>query len=586
MKKTAVFYTFLFTLLSFMLHAAPLPADKVFNLSAKRQDPNTVVLVFKIKNGVFLYKDKLSVKGERPLFIAPLRLPKALKKKDSLGNDYPIYRKKLQLPVFITNDKSGKAKLTINYQGCADSGFCYPPMQQTLLVSVDKSKGIEHIELLKPNLKKAKTPTTSKTSNDSHFQTILKTKSLFFIILSFYGFGLLLAFTPCVLPMVPVLSGILVSQHEHITPYKAFSLSLAYVLGMSITYAIAGVLVAAIGQNIQAALQTPLTIGLFSFIFILLALSMFGFYELKLPESWQTRLTLMSRKHHNGATISAAIMGALSTLILSPCVTAPMVGALSFIASSGNTLIGGTSLLAMGLGMGTPLLLIGTSLSKLLPKQGSWMLVVKHGFGIALLGVAIYLLNRILPPTIIMILWASLCIIPAIFFGALNPKPVNNVAIFFKGLGLILFLWGILILVGAAMGNTSPIIPLAINRNLPANASEQPHYQLVYTIDDIKNAISTNKGKPIMLDFYADWCTSCQIMEKGLFKDPTVLKALQHVLWLKADVTANDDKAVKLQKHYGVFAPPTFIFLDKSGKEKARLLGEVDEKKLIKTLKQ
>jgi len=567
---------------SIFAHAAdPLPGNEVFIPKAKVLDPNTVVVNWQIKPGYFLYKDRVKVTDNSPdlLQLGRMTYPPALTKKDSQLGTYSIYRDNLDLAIPILGNKAGKAELTIHYQGCADSGFCYPPMDKTLQVTISKKLEVtKAVFLAPPKLKKV-------LSETEQINSVFTQKGFLLIVLTFFGFGLLLSFTPCVLPMVPVLSGIIVGHGKDITTKKAFLLSLSYVLSMSLTYAIAGIIVAAIGSNIQAALQTPAVIISFSIIFILLALSMFGFYELKLPVSWQTKLSGLSRKQHAGHYLGAAIMGALSSLILSPCITAPLIGALSYIANTGDMILGGISLFFLGLGMGAPLLVIGASAGKLLPKAGGWMNAVKAFFGVMLLGVAIFLLSRIIPEHIIMLLWASLLIITAIYLGALHSEPQNNGEKFFKGVGIIMLFYGGLLIVGAGMGNGDPLLPLeGVNIAKP---KEMPVSQMhVKTVADVKRVLADNQGKPVVLDFYADWCSACKIMEKTTFKDPSVTAAMKRFIWLKADVTANDNADKALEAFYNVVAPPTFIFFDKDGKEiqSARIVGEKNAEQFLKIL--
>lgn len=568
---------------SALSYAVPLPGADAFKLSTKIIDPNTLLLEFKIHKGYFLYKNRIRVHAGKSISLGPLRFPPSLMKKNGKRKPYQVYRRKLLLPVSLLNSRPGEAELTVDYQGCSDSGFCYPPMQQAIMIKADKHLALVGVELEKATPKEMSKKTASNNEQD-RFSAIFKSQNLWLIMISFYGFGLLLAFTPCVLPMVPVLSGMLVNQHKKINTGSAFLISLTYVLSMSLSYALAGVIVAALGKSVQAALQTPLTIGLFSLVFVLLALSMFGLYELKLPDAWQTKLTLIGRKKTNGAYLSAAIMGILSTLILSPCVTAPMVGALSFIANSGDVILGGLSLLFLGFGMGTPLLLIGTSLGRFLPNTGPWMNTIKAFFGIALLGVAVYLLSRILPGHIVMMLWAGLMIIPALFMGAFDSKVESHHARLFKALGLMLFTWGILVLIGGAMGNSNPLKPLQFQLSSENTPRNHPPYRLVTSINETQKAIRRANGKEIFIDFYADWCTACKLMESTVFEDDKVINALKKRVWLKADVTANDNNAIQLQRYYKVFAPPTFIILDGHGREKARIVGETDAKTLLKAL--
>ncbi|MDP1602531.1 MAG: protein-disulfide reductase DsbD [Legionella sp.] len=570
-------------LLSFICMATPLPANDVFQVGVKRVDPNNFVVNWEIKPGYFLYSDriKLTAPADSNFHLGAIRFPTPLQKTDSQGRTHTVYRQQLNLPVAILGERAGEGLLDLHYQGCADDGFCYPPETRQLKISIDENLALASVEFYKPDNSITNAP--EETANNT-VESIFLNHHWAMILLIFFGFGLLLSFTPCVLPMVPVLSGIIVGHGHTISTRKAFFLSLSYVLSMAFTYAIVGAVVALLSNNLQIIMQAPWVIGLFSALFVVLALSMFGYYELKLPVSWQVRLAKANRSHGSGHYLSAAIMGCLSTLILSPCVTAPLIGVLGYIAHSGNVAMGFFCLLFLGLGMGTPLLLIGTSARRWLPKTGKWMNAVKSFFGVLLLAVAINLLSRILPAPLIMGLWAALLIFSGIYIGALGPAYTHHDK-FFQAAGIILLVYGLLVLIGASMGGSNPLQPLASwagRSNVSATASTDS----VKTVKDVQTAIEKASGKLVMIDFYADWCTSCKIMEATTFKDPAVLKALQNVVVLKANITANDAKDKALLRKYNVVAPPTFLFFNKEGEEltQQRLVGENNAQEFLKHL--
>lgn len=579
-KKLFFFFLFLF---SSLLNANPPPlGSDVFKLKARIFDPNTVTITISIKDGFYLYKERIHAKAGSKTHLGPLRLPKATTKTDSEGNTYHIYRHSLQFSAPLLNESPGETTLTLFYQGCSDGGFCYPPTQQTLYLTINKALELSSLKLMPPAPKTIpKTKSISVTPSES-VQALFAHKNLFWLLLGFYGFGLLLSFTPCVLPMVPVLSGIIVGQHGKMTTRKAFFISLSYVLAMSVTYALAGLFIALLGQNLQATLQAPWAVGLFSMVFVLLALSMFDFYELKLPDSWLQAIQSKTRNQERGAYLGAAIMGVLSTLILSPCVTAPLVGALSYIAKTGDVIQGGFSLLFLGFGMGTPLLLIGVGAGRFIPKTGGWMSNVKHLFGVLMLMVALYLAERIIPLKLAMALWAVLLIIPSLYLGAFKETGKTNAAIICKGIGLTVFVYGVIILIGLAMGNTNPWAPL--EREPTMIRHEKQRYFVAYDLQTVNRIMNNANGKPVLLDFYADWCTACKEMEHTIFKDPGVLKALDNVIWIKADVTLNSDQNIELEKHFDVVAPPTFLFFRGNGEEAARIVGETDKATFLKAL--
>ncbi|WP_094092261.1 protein-disulfide reductase DsbD [Legionella clemsonensis] len=583
MKKWLLFSLLCFA--SFLNYATPLPATEVFQVNAKQIDPNTFSLIWQVKPGFFLYADRIKVTAQpnSNVHIGDLRFPTPLTKTDKQGKSYAIYRHELSLSVPILGEQPGETLVNLSFQGCADDGFCYPPETRQIKLTIDDHLALTHVTIettpLQYEEESEAIPATSEIEE-------IFTKHWSLVLLTFFGFGLLLSFTPCVLPMVPVLSGIIVGHGKNISTRKAFFLSLSYVLGMSATYALVGAIVSLLGSNLQIAMQSPWAIGLFSAVFVLLALSMFGYYELRLPVSWQAKLAGASHHHANGHYLGAAVMGCFSTLILSPCVTAPLIGALSYIAHSNNIIFGSLTLFFLGLGMGTPLLLIGTSAGKWLPKAGNWMNGVKVFFGVLLLAVAIYLLSRILPGVIVMLLWASLLILLGIYCGALS-KSLSNYAKLQQGFGLISFVYGLLILIGASMGNTNPLQPLT---GFQAIANAKPNFSVetVSTVSEVQQAIAKAKGKPVMLDFYADWCTSCQVMESTTFKDPQVEAALKNFIVLKVDITANNAQDKALLRQYGVVAPPTFLFFNKHGNEQShlRLVGETSASKFLEKLVQ
>jgi thioredoxin:protein disulfide reductase len=560
--------------------ANPPPAEEVFQLTARQMDPNTFTLNWQIKDGFFLYQEriKLDAAAGTNLHLGTIVFPKALQKTNAQGKTYEIYRNELTLPIPVLGVRAGESLITVHYQGCSDDGFCYPPQTQDIKLTINT-----YLALAQVSLEGSDTalPATDIETTNARIEHLFYSHSWPLIILSFFGFGLLLAFTPCVLPMVPVLSGIIVGHGNNLSTRKAFFLSLSYVLSMSVTYAVVGAVVALMGSNLQIAMQSPWTIGLFSLIFILLALSMFNFYELRLPVSWQAKLAGVTRSQGGGHYLSAAIMGCLSTLILSPCVTAPLIGALGYIAQTGNITLGTLALFFLGLGMGTPLLLIGTSAGKLLPKTGLWMNTVKSFFGILLLAVAIYLLSRVLPGALSMTLWACLLVFSGIYMGALT-KATSNHDKFSQALGIIFLVYGLLILIGASRGNTNPLQPLA----LPVAYQRAESAVVVKTVEEIQHALMQAKGKPVMLDFYADWCASCKVIATTTLQDKQVKAALNNFVVLKVDLTANNAETKALLNRYNVVAPPTFLFFDAAGNEldNLRLVGEVSTSTFFQNL--
>lgn len=580
MKKW--FLLFLLYCTPFMSHADPLPAANVFQVAVKKVDPNTFVINWQVRPNYFLYSDRITLtpQADSNIQLGPLHFPNPLQKVDRQGHAYGVYRNHLSIPVSILGIKPGESLLDLHFQGCADDGFCYPPEVKQVKVAIDDNLALSDVTLENPA---PETPPVVEEQPDDIAQ-VFASHSWAMILLIFFGFGLLLSFTPCILPMVPVLSGIIVGHGKAVTTQKAFFLSLSYVLSMSVTYAIFGAVVALLGENLQISMQSPWAISIFSLIFVLLALSMFGFYEFKLPDSWQSKIAGSSKTQRGGHYLGAAIMGCLSTLILSPCVTAPLIGVLTYIAQTKNVVLGSLTLFFLSMGMGTPLLLIGTSAGKWLPETGSWMNVVKAFFGILLLAVAIYLMARIIPSGISMALWACLLIFSGIYAGALTPA-ITGQEKFAQSIGIILLGYGLLILVGVSMGSTNPLQPLA---NIHAESRSSFFISSVpnQTVNTIEKAIEEAKGTPVMLDFYADWCASCKVMESTTFKDPQIKSALSHFKVIKIDVTANNPINNAIMSHFNVVAPPTFIFFDPDGKElhHLKLIGEIDAPKFLNVL--
>ncbi len=569
---------------------ALLEPDQAFAFSAEVKDASHVVARWQIAEGYYLYKDKFQFAVVEPLGITAGKpqLPAGKKKDDEFFGEMEIYyhQAKATIPIggAIPDEGTTPITLEVRYQGCSETlGVCYPPMSKRIALELPATTEAEPpAAALEATAPPSFQPPLSE--QDSLANTIA-TSSLLLTVFTFFGLGLLLAFTPCVFPMIPILSGIIIGQKGEMTTRRAFSISLVYVLAMALTYTVAGVIAGLFGENLQATFQNPWILGTFSLIFVLLALSMFGFYELQMPSFLQSKLTELSNRQQGGSYTGVAVMGFLSALIVGPCVAAPLMGALIYIGQTGDAVLGGLALFALSLGMGAPLLAIGTSAGKLLPKAGPWMDAIKAVFGVLLLAVAIWMLERIVPPAVAMLLWATLFIVSAIYLGALD-KSTPGWGRLWKGVGVVLLIYGALLLTGAAAGGKDVMQPLRgiLVAAAGSGGGETTHlvFKRIKSLQDLEREVAeaSRQGKPVMLDFYADWCVSCKEFEKYTFSDPKVISALRGAgtLLLQADVTANDARDKELLRRFGLIGPPAILFFRSDGRElhDYRVIGFMD----------
>ncbi|WKZ84895.1 protein-disulfide reductase DsbD [Ralstonia pickettii] len=556
-------------------HAADdfLPPEQAFRFSATQVDGQTVEIKFAIADGYYMYRERFAVAADpATVTLAPPDMPAGKVKFDETFNkDVETYRHEVAFHVKAQN-ATAPFTLIVTSQGCADQGLCYPPMKSRFQVepaAVPTAPSAAVVSGAEPE------------DQQSHIASTLGSGNLGAIALLFFGFGLLLTFTPCVLPMLPIISAIVVG--EHATRMRAALVSAAYVLGMATVYTALGVAAGLAGQGLQAALQNPWVLGTFALLIALLSLSMFGVYELQLPASWHHRLTQASNKLSGGQIAGAAVMGALSALIVSPCVTAPLAGALAYIAQTGDAATGGTALFALSMGMGVPLILVGVGAGNLLPRSGHWLTVTKAIFGFILLAVALYIVQPVLPAWAAMVAWGALLIGAAVFLRTFDSLPdgAGNVQRLGKVVGVVLALAGAAQLVGVAAGGRDPLQPLAgvLRASTGASTQAEAHgltFKRVKSTDELDAEVrnASASGRAVMLDFYADWCVSCKEMERLTFTDARVRKALADVVLLQADVTANNADDQALLKRFGLFGPPGTIFFDAQGRElKARVVG-------------
>ncbi len=553
-------------------------AAEVFHLSAQKTDNETLTLNWHILPGFYLYQARVGFEAQpaHAFDWGPIHYPNGFLKRNKHGVLESLYRDDVTISLPLIALKPGVSQLVVHYQGCSDSGFCYPPQKQSFEVVFDADLHLTEVHLASP---------VNVVQQTDRFYQILDSRHWFMMVLGFLGFGLMLSLTPCVLPMVPVLSGLIVGHGASITKRRAFLLSLCYVLSMSMTYALIGALVAVMGKNLQIIMQSSIAILGLSVMFVALSLSMFGVYSLQWPVRWQSMLARITRSQASGHYLSAMVMGCLSTLILSPCVTAPMLGVLTYIAETGSLWLGVVALFCLGLGMGLPLLLVGLSAGSLLPKAGLWMSLIQRAFGVGLLVMAIQLSSRVLPSEATMFFWALLALGCGVFLGAFRGGR-SHLKKLSQALGVVLVVEGVLLLVGAGLGHDDPLHPLQSGR-VVASASSTAGVRTVAALEDA--LLAAQKAQiPVILDFYADWCASCQEMKALIATDVDIQKMLQKVRWIEVDVTANDADARDLMQRYHVVAPPLLVFLDAKGVEKPgfRLGGRVSMREVLMHLQQ
>ena len=552
-----------------------LDPDVAFELSTEVDAGGAILARWRIADGYYLYREKFRFTPAQGsgLALGEPALPDGRIKDDEYFGRMEVYYDGVvaRLPVTARPAGAGPVALDVRYQGCADAGLCYPPI--TKRVELTLPVGLAATAVPVPPGAPAASSGAVELPEQDRIARSLASGSTWLVLLSFFGFGLLLTFTPCVFPMIPILSSIIVGQGENIGTRKAFTLSLVYVLAMAATYTVAGVLAGLFGANLQAAFQEPWILVTFSIVFVLLAMSMFGFYELQIPASWQAKLAGASSRQQGGTYVGVGIMGFLSALIVGPCVAAPLAGALIYIGQTGDAVLGGMALFALSMGMGAPVLLVGTSAGKLLPKAGPWMEAVKAVFGVLLLGVAIYLLERLVPGWVALLLWGALLIVAAIYLGALDAlgSEARGWRRLRKGAGLVMLVYGVLLVVGGAGGGNDVWQPLKGLASGPGGAvHEGLVFQRVKGSRGLDAALRTAvaQGRPVMLDYYADWCVSCKEMERYTFSDPSVQEALGNTVLLQTDVTANDAEDQALLKRFGLFGPPAILFFGPDGRER------------------
>ena len=561
-----------------------LPVDRAFRIGA---DPGASPprVFWQNEPGYYLYRHSLAFEleaaGEARL--EGVTIPPGEARTDEYFGDVEVYYDALVVPFELPSELPPGALLKVGYQGCADAGLCYPPETRWVELT-GPGAGSIHARPPAPVAADAAAglPATAAgpVTEEGRLATLLGGDDLLLALALFLLAGIGLAFTPCVLPMVPILSSIIAGEPD-VTRRRATLLSAVYVLAMALTYALLGTLVGFFGGalNLHGWLQSPPVLVVFALLFTLLSLSMFGYYELQLPASLRERLE--RRSGSGGRLTGVAVMGVFSSLLVSPCVSAPLAGALVYISSTGDAVLGGGALFALALGMGVPLMVVGVGGGALLPRAGGWMNAVKAAFGVLLLGVAVWLLERVLPGPVTLVLWAALAIGSGVALGALDFAPRSGIARVWKAAGAMLLVWGVLLLVGAASGAVDPLRPLGSLAAGGEDASGEgmPHFTAVDDLAGVRSGIrqAAAADRPVLLDLYADWCISCKIMERNVFPQPEVRELMGRFELLRADVTANAARHRELLAHYDLFGPPSLLFFAPGqGELRAfRLQGEI-----------
>ncbi len=568
--------------------------DEAFIPSATLSDEMKIEAKVEIAKDIYLYEDALTLEiiDSSGIMIKNIVSPKSV---DHHGD--MVY---LESPTFIVELKKGASvngmqdvKFKISYQGCSEQGLCYEPLSKEYAFSVDTSKLDASLEVAeiktldftkKESLNAVEKEVVEEKSETDAIADTMKSGNIVMILLTFLGFGLLLALTPCVFPMIPIISGVIISQGKGISTQKALALSIVYVLAMAVAYTIAGVLAGLFGANLQAALQTPWVIYSFSGVFVALAFSMFGFYELKLPDSLVSKV---SATGSGTGYVGVAIMGFLSALIVGPCVAAPLAGALVYIGQTGDAVLGGMALFSMSIGMGLPLIVVGVSAGKFMPKPGAWMTLVSAVFGVMMLAVAIWMLERVVDEYITMLLYSILGIGFAVYLGALE----KGGHVFQKSSAIVLFAYSLALLMGVLGGSTSMAKPLEFLKpqavtSMIQTQSSHAEFTKVRSIAELDTLLEQNKGKKIMLDFYADWCTSCKELENVTFVDAGVRAKMDSFVLIQADVTLNTQEEKALSSKYGVFGPPALIFFDEESNvlKSKTIIGFIEPKPFLEHL--
>ncbi|MEK6736713.1 MAG: protein-disulfide reductase DsbD [Pseudomonadota bacterium] len=574
-----------------------LPPDEAFKVSIEVRDATTLIAHFEPAEDYYLYREKIAFEPKGiGAVIEKITLPPGKMKDDLTFGKTEVYYKPFQAIISLKREESTTDQpltLAATYQGCNEPiGVCYAPINKVMDLTLPAMKAAVGVvaEAVSGNAAAAKVDATADlfqmpsrspaVETESYkIDRMFQTGNFWLILTGFFGIGLLLAFTPCVFPMFPILSGIIANRGQHMTKGHGFILAVAYVLGMAITYAAAGVAAGLSGAMLSAALQNAWVLGTFAVIFVLLSFSMFGFYELQMPGSLQSKLSEGAGQLKGGHLTGVFGMGALSALIVGPCVAAPLAGALLYISQTRDVILGGSALFVMALGMGVPLLLLGASAGALLPKAGEWMESIKQFFGVLLLGVAIWVISPVINEVVHMLLWAALLIISAIYLHAIDPLPERSSGLrkFLKGVGVIALLTGIALLIGVLSGSRDVLQPLSKislastntgnTEGVTRSTSESLPFRRVKSVAELDEQIRQARDKYVMVKFYADWCISCKEMERFTLSDAAIQSRLKDTVLLQIDVTDGTPDDAALLRRFKLFGPPGILFIDRQGND-------------------
>jgi thiol:disulfide interchange protein DsbD len=574
-----------------------LSPDEAFHFSALADGPDKIRLIWGITDGYYLYRARIKASSDGDSAkLGELVLPTGETKVDEYFGKQEVYHHDIVGSISVARSGVGQlaVPLKVTYQGCATAGLCYPPITKTVSVvlppagagsetgAANSAGASAAASTSAANSTKAVATAGVFVAEQDHLATFLRDGNLALVLITFFGIGALLSLTPCVLPMIPILSGLIVGQGATVNAKRGFSLAFTYVQGMALTYAAAGAaFVLVFKQAPQAFFQQPWIISLFAALFVAMALAMFGAFTLQMPSALQTRLTDASNRQKAGSYVGCFIMGALSALVVTACVAPALIASLTVISQTGKVVRGAAALYVTGLGMGLPLLLVGASAGSLLPRVGPWMDTVKSLFGVLFLAMALYFLQQLLPGSVSMLLWSALAVISGFWIFALRARDGGPAPAAIRAAGLLALVYGIILLIGVAAGSNDPLQPLSTLRASNGNgsgsggtatATREPAlaFETIKSVDDLNRrvAAATAAGRPVMLDFYADWCTSCKEMERYTFSDKTVQAALSNAVLLHADVTRNDPADQQLLQHFGIFGPPTIAFYGPDGEER------------------